>query len=92
MKKKKTYSLRKLREKNHVTLKQLSAATGIPVSTISSLERGLGRGFSSATKHTLSDYFAVPFFSLWPEEFEKMRAIAGGNFQLQIFFRPDAEK
>ena len=92
MKTKKIYKLKDVRLKEGVTLRALSAATGVPVSTIWVLENGKGEGFSAVTKHVLADFFHVPFLSMWPEEFEKVKEILGGSFQMQMFFREEPRK
>jgi transcriptional regulator with XRE-family HTH domain len=78
---KKQLSMRELREKAGLSLIQLSVNTDIPYSTVQALEAGRGKGFSPATKHRISDYFQVNFFSLFPEErdrFEAMQRLAFG--------------
>ena len=89
MKTKKIYKLKNVRLKDGISLKALSAATGIPVSTIWVLENEKGRGFKASIKHILADYFGVPFLSMWPEELEKVREILGGEIQLRMFFRDE---
>jgi hypothetical protein len=77
---KEKFNLRKLRGEK--TLEQVARETGIPYSTIRSLEVGVGNNFHSAIKHRLSDYYGVNFLDAFPEEGEKFLCAMSKGYHL----------
>jgi len=64
--------MRRAREKAGLTLAQVSAGTGIAYSTTQAYEQGVGAGFSVEGKAKIAAFLGADFFTLWPEERERM--------------------
>ena len=65
--------MRRAREKAGLTLGQVSAGTGIPLSTVYTLDIGLGQEYSIERKAKIAAFLGVSFSSLWPEEGKKIK-------------------
>lgn len=72
MKSKKVMSMKEARLAAGLTLEQVAAAAGISYSAVRALEIGIGKNYSVAIKHSVSSVLGVPFFSIFPEEWEKL--------------------
>jgi len=64
--------MRRAREKAGLTLEKIAIETGIAYSTIQSYESGRGVGYSAEGKAKIAAFLDVDFFTLWPEERERM--------------------
>jgi transcriptional regulator with XRE-family HTH domain len=56
------------------TFREVSEATGIPISTVLAIENGYGN-YSIILKHKLTDYYGVSFFATFPEESARLRPL-----------------
>lgn len=65
--------MRRARERQGLTLEKIAIETGLAYTTVQGYESGRGAGYSVEGKAKIADFLKEPFFSLWPEEREKMR-------------------
>jgi transcriptional regulator with XRE-family HTH domain len=68
-------SMAEARAASGKTLEEVAAAAKISYSAARALEKGIGRNYAPAIKHRISDFLGVPFFSMWPEEQERLQGI-----------------
>ncbi len=72
---KKLVTMKEARERAGKTLEWVAAETRISYSAARALEKGLGLNYAPAIKHRVSDLLGQPFFSMWPEEAEKLQGL-----------------
>jgi transcriptional regulator with XRE-family HTH domain len=65
--------MRRAREAAGLTLEKIAIETGIAFSTIQALESGRGSGYSVEAKEKIAAFLGADFFTLWPEEKERMK-------------------
>ena len=64
--------MRRARENAGLTLEKIAIETGIAYATVQALESGRGAGYSVASKEKIAAFLGADFFTLWPEERERM--------------------
>ena len=64
--------MRRARENAGLTLEKIAIETGIAYATVQALESGRGAGYSVTAKEKIAACLAMDFFTLWPEERERM--------------------
>jgi transcriptional regulator with XRE-family HTH domain len=65
--------MRRAREKAGLTLEKIAIETGIAYATVQALESGRGAGYSVAAKEKIAAHLGADFFTIWPEERERMK-------------------
>lgn len=75
MKDTKPSRMRQARQAAGLTLEQVAAAAKISYSAARAIEIGIGRNYPATTKHRISDILHVPFFSMFPEERERLQGL-----------------
>lgn len=65
--------MRRAREKAGLTLEKIAIETGISYATVQAYESGRGVGYSVEGKEKIAAFLGADFFTLWPEERERMK-------------------
>jgi transcriptional regulator with XRE-family HTH domain len=64
--------MRRARENAGLTIEKIAIETGIAYATVQALESGRGAGYSVVSKEKIAAFLCMDFFTLWPEERERM--------------------
>jgi len=64
--------MRRAREKAGLTLEKIAIETGVNYASVQALESGRGAGYSVVAKEKIAAFLGADFFTLWPEERERM--------------------
>jgi DNA-binding XRE family transcriptional regulator len=83
MKKETLYSLKELRAERGLSQQRVASEIGIPYGTYQAIESGRGKGFNILTKKKIADFFGVPILSVFPEEYQLLKAIVEQHQQVK---------